>query len=88
MWKWILFLLILCLFINPVSAGTVEVETKNFWQQFDIVFWQTFPFATFWCYVIGLQFGPVNWNNVLMVSTLASTVNAYFYAREAVRQKP
>ena len=80
--KYLIWLLIMALVVLPTWAETNEAKSVNFWQEFDITFWQTFPFATFWCYTIGLQFGPINWNNVLALSALISAGNAYFHARK------
>ena len=79
------WLLVICSF--PGIAETKEAMALNFWQEFDIVFWQTLPFAGFWCYLIGSQLGPVNWNNVLTFSVLLSAGNAYHYAYRVSKPK-
>jgi len=79
------WLLVIC---SPLGiAETKEAMALNFWQEFDIVFWQTLPFAGFWCYLIGSQLGPVNWNNVLAFSVLLSAGNAYHYAYRVSKPK-
>jgi hypothetical protein len=79
------WLLVVCL--PPGIAETKEAMALNFWQEFDIVFWQTLPFAGFWCYLIGSQLGSVNWNNVLAFSVLLSAGNAYHYAYRVSKPK-
>ena len=79
------FVSLVLIFVLVASAGfasTVEA-TPNFWTEFDIVFWQTAPFAIFWGYVIGSQLaggGAVNWSPIMSTALSVSALNAYFYA--------
>jgi hypothetical protein len=70
-----------------VFASTAEVSQKiNFWTEFDITFWQTLPFATFWGYVVASQLSPgvVNWSPVMNFALAVSVGNAIIHARRAV----
>ncbi|MFH1386194.1 MAG: hypothetical protein ABIH50_00825 [bacterium] len=77
-------LLIIVLLGGFCFAATNEAEKRNFWTEFDVTFWQTVPFATFWGYVIAAQVTPgaINWNIILAGTTAVSAGNAYLYARK------
>ena len=71
--------------------GLTEVKKPIFWQEFDIIFWQTAPFAVFWTGFADIQLsnalliaGAPHWDTVLAVSALISAGNAYFYAKKEV----
>lgn len=93
--KWTALVLALVLFISPVAAGTIEVHSlPNFWQQFDITFWQTLPFATLWVYFADSQLSRImypgagpHWNAVLTFATILSAGNAWIYASEVVDER-
>lgn len=80
----------------PVFALTAEVSNPltleanrqpNFLQEFDITFWQTLPFASFWGYVVGTQMasgGAVNWNLIFPVVTGVSLLNANLHAKKTI----
>jgi hypothetical protein len=70
------------------SLATREAQQAHFWQEFDITFWQTVPFAAFWAYVICLQLaggGVVNWDTVGKATLVISAVNATLHARKVAR---
>ena len=94
--------LILSLTITPVFAETVEVsslitaETGKaiFWQEVDITFWQTVPFATFWGYFLERQLSSlispgtaVHWEVILPFTVLISAGNAYLHAKREMSEK-
>lgn len=77
-------LMILCLLAAPILAETAQAHKLNYWQEFDITFWQTLPFAAFWGYAINTQLaggGAVNWNAILAAAAAVSAVNANLHAR-------
>lgn len=81
----LLLLLIFC--SGAALAVTTGEQKKDFWQEFDITFWQTLPFASFWGYVIGTQMaggGAVNWNLIFPVVTGVSLLNANLHAKKTV----
>lgn len=91
--KILLAILISSLVVSSSFAGTAELTASttaeaskpNFLQEFDIVFWQTFPFAAFWSYAIAMQVaggGALNWNNIAGVAAVVSAGNAYLHARK------
>ncbi|MDI6731320.1 MAG: hypothetical protein QME05_01900 [Candidatus Margulisbacteria bacterium] len=72
--------------------GATEAAKPKFWQEFDIIFWQTAPYAVFWTGFADIQIsnalliaGAPHWETVLAVSALISAGNAYFYARKDMR---
>jgi len=72
------------------SAEVSGVKVKSFWTEFDITFWQTFPFAVFWSYLVAQQFSQgqqLNWLPVVNVAIVISAANAYFQARDASQKK-
>ncbi len=77
-------LLIVIIGCGTVFAATAEVSSRpNFWTEFDITFWQTFPFAAFWGYLAASQVSPgaVNWSPVMSFALAVSAGNAFFRAR-------
>ena len=77
-------ILILLFILTPVFAQT----QPNFWSEFDIVFWQTLPFAVFWGYAVANQAaggGAINWSPVLNIALAVSAGNAFLHARKAVK---
>ncbi len=77
---------------GAVFAETLEVSSK-FYQQADIVFWQTMPFATLWGYFIDRQLSnfmypgsAVHWQAVIPFAVAVSAVNAYLYARRVTQE--
>ena len=80
--------LVLLLVVSPVFAEvTAEAKSPDFWQEFDITFWQTAPFAVFWTYLVGSQLGPMNWTNALGLAALISAGNACLHAKKATAEK-
>ena len=80
--------LIVFLLCGAVAASTQEAKTYGFWTEFDIIFWQTAPFAVFWGYAIDTQLssilsiaGAPHWNTVVASAILISSANAYFHAK-------
>jgi len=88
--KWLVLLLSVALLISPVAAETVEAHASlSFWQQFDITFWQTAPFATLWVYLADSQLSRLmypgadpHWNAILLFSGIISVGNAFIHASE------
>ena len=62
---------------------SAEAAGRSFWTEFDLTFWQTLPFATFWSYALAAQLdksGAVNWSPVLSAALLLSLGNAAVHA--------
>lgn len=81
-------MLVVTLGCGTAFALTAEGASKvSFWTQFDITFWQTFPFASFWGYAVSSQLlhGAVNWSPILNFALAASAANAYFHARRVAK---
>lgn len=83
--------LILMLTVTPILASTNEAQSHNFWQEADIMFWQTVPFAILWGYVLERQASNLmfpgsdpHWNFILSFSTVISLGNAFIHARDVV----
>ena len=94
--KIVAIFLVSILLLAPVMAETAEapsllsteVHTMNYWQEFDITFWQTFPYAAFWGYAISTQMargGEVNWSPVINITLAASLLNAALYAKRVTK---
>jgi hypothetical protein len=85
--KFAVCLLILALALTPALAATTEAA--DFPTEFDITFWQTLPFAAFWCYLAAAQFSPVvEWQYVFPLAAAVSAVNAGVHARKTVTSNP
>jgi hypothetical protein len=95
--RYVVWFLILSLCTAPVLAETketwgivtAEAATANFWQEADIVFWQTMPFAAIWCGLLDSQLSASfalgaapHWEAILAISAIVSAANGYFYARK------
>ncbi len=89
--------LILSLFITPSFAVTEEVSSKlrdpGFWQEADITFWQTLPFATLWGHFIERQFSAImfpgaaaHWNAIAAFATVVSAGNALIHAQRVTQK--
>jgi hypothetical protein len=76
-----------------VSALTAEAKAPNFWQEMDITFWQTLPFAAFWGHFIdrqvSIQMFPgsdPHWNVIMTFATMVSASNAFFHAQRVMEE--
>jgi hypothetical protein len=83
--------IILCLLLvaTPCRAVTDEAMTPNLWQEFDITFWQTLPFATLFGYFIDRQLSSymfpgseVHWQAVMTFSVIISAGNAFLHTNQ------
>ena len=96
------FFLIMQLIFTPVLAETLEVapiiteEAKgvNFFQEADITFWQTLPFATLWSFVIdgtlsGLLSigGAPHWTAIVSAAAIVTAGNAVITAQKAGKKQ-
>jgi hypothetical protein len=79
-------LILLLVFSAGLAFGSTREATVNFWTEFDIVFWQTAPFATFWGYLAFFP-GTLNWNGVLTLATAVSAGNAFRHARQVTAKR-
>jgi len=91
--KLVIGLLVFLLVVTPSLAATEEVRSHDFWQEADITFWQTLPFATLWGFVIERQFSALmfpgssaHWNAIISFAAVVSAGNAWLHAREVVRK--
>jgi len=83
--------MLLTTFILLNSAlATTEATGKNYWQEFDIVFWQTAPFAIFWGNLLDQQVaaslaisGFPHWQMILGFAAVVSVTNAAYHAHRA-----
>jgi hypothetical protein len=87
--KLVLFLL-LVMIVSPALAvaGSAEAGARSFWTEFDLVFWQTLPFAAFWGSAIATQLvngGAVNWTPVMSAALVISAGNAVIHARRVAK---
>ncbi len=81
--RWLIILLIAILAVSPVLAETVEA--KSYLHEFDITFWQTFPFAMFWGYLADRQLSnyllgknEMHGEFIVSFAVVVSGLNAYF----------
>ncbi|MFA6548845.1 MAG: hypothetical protein WCT39_02805 [Candidatus Margulisiibacteriota bacterium] len=78
-----LFLVFILLF-SPSLAETKEA----YWQTFDITFWQTLPFATFWSHFVDRQLFPglgVHWDLIMVCATAISIGNAALHTQKVMK---
>ena len=87
--RFVAVLLIVSLLSCASFAVSDEVVTQphNFWQEADIVFFQTLPFAAFWGHFLDQQLsgqlayaGVPHWNAIVGFAVVVSAVNAKLYA--------
>ncbi|MBI5399219.1 hypothetical protein HZB07_01190 [Candidatus Saganbacteria bacterium] len=72
-----------------VRAETVEaVKKANVWQEIDITFWQTMPFAIFWTHLAERQISNMivpgaatRWEIILPISAVIALGNAWVHNR-------
>jgi len=69
------------------EAAVVLPQPHNFWQEADIIFFQTLPFAAFWGHFFDQQLsaqlayaGAPHWNAIVGFAVIVSAVNAKLYA--------
>lgn len=82
--------LLLIMAVTPVlaQAATAEAGGRGFAAEFDLTFWQTLPFATFWSYAVANQLahgGALNWSPVMNAALLVSVANAVIHARNVAK---
>jgi|GEM_PF-1293240 len=70
------------------SLATAEAAGGKFLQQFDIVFWQTLPFAALWGHVLDRQLSSfmypgsaAHWEVIVPFAIAVSATNALLHAR-------
>jgi len=87
--RFVAVLLIVSLLSGASFAVSDEVNAQphNFWQEADIVFFQTLPFAAFWGHFFDQQLsaqlayaGAPHWNAIVGFAVIVSAVNAKLYA--------
>ena len=78
--------------LTPVFAQASE--SNKFWQEFDITFWQTLPFATLWGYFIDRQLSSLilpgsaaHWQAILPFAAFVSAGNAFIHARKVMNER-
>ncbi len=90
--------MIISLGVAPVFAMTEEVtpfltaeaHSVSFWQEADITFWQTLPFATLWGYFIdSLVFSgsQPHWVGIASFAAVVSAGNALIHARKVAGEE-
>lgn len=72
------------MFVSSAGAVVPEAQAKGFWSNFEITFFQTFPFATLWGYFIDQQLSKLmfpgstpHWNVILTFAGVVSAANAF-----------
>jgi len=92
--KFLSLLLMFCLITTAAFAGTGEAASHNFWQEFDITFWQTLPFAALWGHFADRQISTyvapgssVHWEIILGVGVGLSALNAYLQAKRVLKNE-
>ena len=101
--KIIALLLLGTILLTPVMASTLEVNVVSnevtttssleplnvgkFWQEFDITFWQSLPFATLWGHLFERQAAnylypgiAARWDVIMTFAVVTSVGNAWFHA--------
>ena len=76
--------------LPDLSHITVEVEPVSYWQEVDIVFWQTLPFAVLWTHLLERQFSSrseANWDLIIGSSTFLSFWNGVMQAQRVTRER-
>ena len=95
-------MLILSLMVAPSLAVTEEayslkglvLKSRNFWQEADITFWQTLPFATLFGHLIDRQLSAImfpgaspHWNAIVAFAAVVSAGNAWIHARKVTKKE-
>jgi hypothetical protein len=71
------------------SRVTIEVEPINYWQEVDIVFWQTLFFATIWTHQLERQLSKkpeADWTVAVSAAAVLSFANALVHARHVFEE--
>ena len=77
--------------LPDLSHITVEVEPVSYWQEVDIVFWQTLPFAILWTHFLERQLSSrseANWDLIISSSTFLAFWNGVMQAQKVTREEP
>ena len=76
------------------SLANPESTTARFHQQFDIVFWQTLPFAALWGHFIDRQLSSfmypgsaAHWEVIVPFAIAVSAANAFLHARRVTEHQ-
>ncbi len=98
----LIFFLLMILTLTPVFAETaetleassivtIEAKVPDFYQEFDITFWQTLPFAALWGHFIDRQLSSfmfpgsaAHWNVIAAFATVVSAGNAFVHSRRVI----
>ena len=98
----IAILLTLSLIVTPSLAVTeevsaqpkLEIRSRNFWQEADITFWQTLPFATLLGHFVDRQLSAImfpgatpHWNAIVTFAAVVSAGNAWIHARKVIKKE-
>ena len=82
------YFLIFCLIATPACASS---QSDRFWQEFDITFWQTLPFASLMGYFVDRQLSsimfagtPAHWQAIIPFTIAVSAGNAFIHAGKTV----
>lgn len=70
-----------------VLPATPEVRKLDYWQEFDLTFWQSLPFAFLWGHIFERQIKPstaANWNAIGVFAVSISAWNAFMQARRVM----
>ena len=84
----LILFLVLSLATTPVLASG---PSDRFWQEFDVTFWQTFPFASLMGYFVDRQLSslmftgaPAHWQAIIPFAIAVSAGNAFIHAGKTV----
>lgn len=86
---------ILLLMVLICTSGFAEtIEASSRWQEFDITFWQTFPFATIFGYVIERQLSVLmfpgqeaRWEVIFPFAAVISGLNALLHTQRRMEHE-
>ncbi len=70
--------------ILPAAPKAIKLD---YWQEFDLTFWQSLPFAFLWGHIFERQIKPstaANWNAIGVFAVSISAWNAFMHARRVM----
>ncbi|MFA5034640.1 MAG: hypothetical protein WC500_02545 [Candidatus Margulisiibacteriota bacterium] len=77
-------------FVPLPIVASAEARPANFLTEFDIVFWQTAPFATLWSYAgdrLLFASQPIHWEAIAILGLAVSVGNAFIRADKATHDR-
>ncbi|MBU0501670.1 MAG: hypothetical protein ABIH69_04020 [bacterium] len=89
----LIFFLLAATGLAATEEAVVVEKGPNFWQEFDVIFFQTLPFAGLWGHFLERQISgyvapgvAANWNTIAAFAIIVSARNAFMHASKVIEK--